>query len=57
VTKAAIRAEPATSTEAAPPKPLNRPTISGIEVILTRSAVTVPITDPTATPITSRLQS
>ncbi len=46
------RAEPATSTEAPPPKPLSRPTISGMEVIFTRRAATTPMTVPTATPIT-----
>ncbi len=48
--RVAIRAEPATSTEAPPPKPLKRPTISGIAVILTLRAVKAPITEPIAMP-------
>ena len=43
-------AEPATRIDAAPPKPLNSPTSSGIEVILTLTAVIAPITEPIATP-------
>ena len=48
---AAITAAPATSTEAPPPKPFSRPTISGIEVILILSAATTPITVPIPTPM------
>ena len=36
---------------ASPPKPLNNATISGIEVILTLSAITDPIIAPTEIPI------
>jgi hypothetical protein len=39
-----------TSTEAAPPKPLNSPTISGMEVILTFSAATQPTSVPSTMP-------
>ena len=35
---------------AAPPKPLNKATISGIEVIFTRRAIAEPITAPKAMP-------
>ncbi len=48
---AAIKAAPATITDAPPPKPLKSPTISGIEVIATFIAATAPITDPIAIPI------
>ncbi len=54
---AAMMAEPATSTEAAPPKPLKRPTSSGMEVILTRMAATAPMSDPAATPMRMYFQS
>ncbi len=48
--KVAMSAEPATRTEAPPPKPLNSPTISGMEVILTLRAATPPIRDPMPMP-------
>ena len=48
--KVAISADPATSTEAPPPKPLKRPTSSGIEVIFTLSAAMAPISEPMPMP-------
>ena len=42
--------ETATRAEAAPPKPLNRATISGICVICTRTAQNQPTTEPTTSP-------
>ncbi len=45
------RIEQATSAEAPPPKPLNRATISGIAVISTLSAATVPTRPPTMRPV------
>jgi len=47
---ALISSEAATSAEAAPPNPLNNATISGMEVISTRLAITAPTMDPTANP-------
>jgi len=45
-----MKAAPATSTEAPPPKPLNSATISGMAVICTRRATIAPISPPSATP-------
>ena len=41
----------ATKADAPPPKPLNIPTICGIEVILMARAATAPIPEPTAMPM------
>jgi hypothetical protein len=48
---------PATSTEAAPPKPLNSATNSGMPVIWTFMASRAPTTAPTATPAARKRKS
>ena len=47
----------ATRADAAPPNPLNNATSSGIPVISTRTAIMIPITEPTTSPAIIRVHS
>jgi hypothetical protein len=57
VAESGDNADHPTNNDAAPPRPLNNATISGIEVIATARAATAPMAPPTNIPATIQVKS